>query len=169
MVHIFQIKNNDTCFFIGCDGFEDDKALNEYEIIEFLCEPKINQSKIMSSQLIQYIKNDYWKNESTKHLLGTMNPDELNSDMSFIEIITWLQENFCKNPTVRMNIPFDWKRGFCEAVAYFYDKIEDDEIKLGTDKMINLAQLAIVYGSNDNISGMCAEFKNIMTEKKKSK
>ena len=157
MLHVFQVNNDDTCFFIGCDGFEDGNCLNEYEIVQFLSNPEINVSKIMSSKLIQYIKHEYWKHEAYKHLLGTMNPDELNSDMNFIEIITWLKENFCTNPTVRIDIPFDWKRGFCEAVFYFFDNIKDNQINFGNNKMINLAQLAILYGSSDNITGMCAE------------
>lgn len=157
MVHVFEIKNDDTSFFIGCDGFEDGKSLNEYEIVKFLCEPQMNESKIMSCKLIQHIKHEYWKKPSNKHLLGTMNPDELNSDMNSIEIITWLKENFCTNPTVRMNIPYDWKRGFSEAVFYFFDNIKDNKINFEGNKILNLAQLAILYGSSDNISGICAE------------
>jgi len=168
MIHILDIpEEKNVGFFIGCDGFEDGKALNVIEICDFLSQPKIDSKKILSSNLIQYIKNPYWQLEAQKYLLGTMKPKELTSDMTDVEIITWIKKNFCGNYTVNLSIPYDWKRGFCTAISHFFEKIDQGKIKFSDGKIEDLAHYAILCGSSDNVSGICAEFHTICKKKKR--
>ena len=155
VIHIVNITEN-TGFFIGCDGFEDGNTLNKYDICNFLVTPAFIANKVYNSNFIRYIRDTSWYLPRNKNVLGTMKIKEINFNMSFVDLIKWLHINFCQNETTSFPIKSCVQDGYKKAIDYFYKNINKNNQLLfyNFNKIEALANLAILYGSSDNITGI---------------